>query len=147
MSVQQNERLYKLLPSIYRQRDADLGEPLRALLSVVEAELRAVEADIDALYENWFIETCDEWVVPYIADLLGIGDLRDPQRAVYSQRAGVARELGYQRRRGRPDTLQQIAQDVSGWVVRIVEYSALLSRAQHIQHPRLGQGRNAVING
>ena len=61
-----SDRLYHLLPAIYRMRDSDQGEPLRALLSLIEKEYDGVEQDIGALYENWFIETCQEWVVPYI---------------------------------------------------------------------------------
>ncbi|MCD4736933.1 MAG: hypothetical protein K8R53_12890, partial [Bacteroidales bacterium] len=72
MSEQVNERLYNLLPAIYRIRDADQGEPLRALLGVMEEEFLAIEQDIAGLYEDLFIETCDEWVIPYIGDLLNI---------------------------------------------------------------------------
>src|SRR3954447_7597061 len=79
------ERLYGLLPSIYRQRDLDEGEPLRALLAVIEGELTRIETDIDELYDNWFIETCEEWAVPYIGDLLDIGGLHDIQQTAYSQ--------------------------------------------------------------
>ena len=85
MSLYQPERLYQLLPAFYRVRDADQGEPLRALLAVIEGELERVEADTAVLYDNWFIETCDEWVVPYIGDLLGVR----PIRAIES--AGVQR--------------------------------------------------------
>ncbi|WP_267876476.1 MULTISPECIES: hypothetical protein [Moorena] len=37
---QSTERLYNLLPAIYRQRDFAQGEPLRALLAVMEKELQ-----------------------------------------------------------------------------------------------------------
>ena len=67
-----SDRLYQLLPAIYRIRDAEQGEQLRALLSLISDELASVEADIQGLYENWFVETSDEWVVPYIGDLLGV---------------------------------------------------------------------------
>jgi hypothetical protein len=43
MSEPATERLYNLLPAIYRIRDAAQGEPLRALLRVVERELDVVE--------------------------------------------------------------------------------------------------------
>ena len=65
------DRLYQLLPMLYRQRDELAGEPLRALLRVVAEQVNVVEEDIARLYENWFIETCQEWAVPYIGDLLG----------------------------------------------------------------------------
>jgi hypothetical protein len=69
--AQDIDRLYKLLPAIYRQRDVEQGMPLRALLQVIAEQVNLVEADIAQLYENWFIETCQDWVVPYIGDLVG----------------------------------------------------------------------------
>src|SRR6266568_6423207 len=65
------DRLYNLLPSVYRQRDAEQQWQLLALLRVIAEQVNIVEADIAQLYENWFIETCQEWVVPYIGDLIG----------------------------------------------------------------------------
>src|SRR6266700_3778775 len=65
------DRLYNLLPVVYRQKDTELGEPLRALLQVIAEQVNIVEDDIAQLYDNWFIETCQDWVVPYIADLIG----------------------------------------------------------------------------
>ncbi len=52
------DRLYDLLPVIYRQRDTELGSPLRSLLQVIAEQVNVVEDDIAQLYENWFIETC-----------------------------------------------------------------------------------------
>ena len=40
-------------------------------LSVISEQVNLVEDDIAQLYENWFIETCEDWVVPYIGDLVG----------------------------------------------------------------------------
>ena len=65
------DRLYNLLPVVYRQRDEELGGPLRDLLRVVCEQVNVVEYNILQLYENWFIETCDDWVVPYIGELIG----------------------------------------------------------------------------
>ncbi|HXJ63900.1 MAG TPA: hypothetical protein VNN79_09110, partial [Actinomycetota bacterium] len=55
-------RVFDLLPAVYRQRDAEQGRVLQALLSVVERELTLLEADVARLYDDWFIETCEEWV-------------------------------------------------------------------------------------
>src|ERR1043165_7742784 len=65
------DRLYELMPVIYRQRDADQGYPLQALLRVIAEQVDVVEGDIDQLYKNWFIETCEDWCVPYIGELIG----------------------------------------------------------------------------
>ncbi len=68
---QSKDRLYNLLPAVHRQRDAEQGYPLKALLQVISEQVNVVEDDITGLYENWFIETCQDWVVPYIGDLVG----------------------------------------------------------------------------
>ena len=92
-----NERLYHLLPAIHRVRDVERGEPLRALLAVIEREMDRLEQDIDGLYDDWFIETCAEWVAPYIGDLLSVRNLHAVDSAgIFSSRAYVqnARDLG-----------------------------------------------------
>ena len=76
------DRLYNLLPAIYRIRDAnDGGQSLRALMAVLESEFTRLEQDIDGLYDDWFIETCAEWVVPYIGDLLCVRNLHSGKTA------------------------------------------------------------------
>ena len=131
--------LFELLPAVHRVRDAAQGDQLRALLAVITREVQRVEQDIAGLYDNWFIETCDEWVVPYIADLLGIRALESPPSgsdAVFSQRSYVANTLAYRRRKGTAAVLEQLAADITGWRCRAVEFFALTASAQHSNHPR-----------
>ena len=52
-----SERLYPLVPAVYRIRDIAEGEPLRALIGVMEEEFRALQLDVQGLYDNWFVET------------------------------------------------------------------------------------------
>jgi hypothetical protein len=138
MTWSNGERLYNLLPAVYRARDAARGEPLRALLSVIEQELELLEADIEGLYENWFIETCDEWLIPYIGDLLGVRPLHTPGSAgLYSLRAYIANTLRYRRRKGTATVLEQLARDVTNWPARAVEFFQLLATTQHMNHIRL----------
>lgn len=132
------ERLYHLLPAIYRIRDNAEGEPLRALMALIENELEAVERNIEDLHENSFIETCDEWAIPYIADLLGVRNLHSIASAgSFSQRAYVANTLRYRRRKGTASVLEQLAGDVTGWPARAVEFFQLLATTQHLNHIRL----------
>lgn len=140
MNQQTTERLYHLLPAIYRQRDAAQGEPLRALLAVMETELQAIETDIEGLYENWFIETCQEWVVPYISDLLGISSLSDQESTRLSHRAYVANTIAYRRRKGVAAILESITLDVTGWQSRVVEMFDTVSVTQPVNHVRPGKG-------
>lgn len=133
------DRLYNLLPAIYRIRDAAQGQPLRTLLGVAEQELQVLERDIDGLYDNWFIETCDEWVVPYIGDLLGVHGLPFLEEGTFSQRSRVANTLGYRRAKGTAAVLEQLARDVTGWPAKAVEFFQLLATTQYLNHVRLAK--------
>lgn len=134
-----SERLYSLLPSHLRVRDAGQGEPLRALLRVLETEANRVEADIAGLYDDWFIETCDDWVIPYIGDLLGVRPLNPTGPG--SRRAYVANTLAYRRRKGTAAVLEQLARDVTGWPAHAVEFFQLLGTTQHLNHVRAANVR------
>src|ERR1700735_2511026 len=126
MSSPSTDRLYQLLPAVYRIRDSAQGQPLRALLSLVQQIYDTVEQDILGLYENWFIETCAEWVVPYIGDLLSVRPLYAANADTFSARAYVANTLDFRRRKGTAAMLEQLALDVTGWPAHVVEYFALL---------------------
>jgi len=140
------DRLYALLPSVYRIRDAEHGYALRGLVAVMAEQLDVVDHDIERLYENWFIETADRWVVPYIGDLVGTQALATaaleqesglsvlPRR--FSQRAYVANSIGYRRRKGTAAVLEQVAVDVTGWRARAVEFFQLLATTQAMKHVR-----------
>src|SRR5690606_21939169 len=125
------ERLYELLPVIHRRRDAEQGHPLRALLQVIAEQVEVVENDIDRLYENWFIETCEDWVVPYLGDLIGYtsvaaagepADGTTPGRRklerILIPRREVANTIRYRRRKGTLALLELLAHDVAGWPSR-----------------------------
>ena len=136
MTTDTGERLYHLPPAVYRVRDPEQGGPLRTLLAIVEDELDTVEGDIDNLYDNWFVETCDEWVVPYIGDLLGVRGLNALTATAFSQRAYVANTLAYRRRKGTAAVLEQLARDVTGWPALAVEFFQRLATTQYLNHPR-----------
>lgn len=131
------EKVYQLLPAIYRIRDAEQGEPLKALVSLLASQARVVQDDISRLYENWFIETCEPWVVPYIGDLLGVRGLNSVGQATFSLRARVANTLSYRRRKGTAAMLEQLARDTTGWPAHAVEFFELLGTTQNYNHLRL----------
>jgi hypothetical protein len=126
------DRLYQLLPSVYRLRDADQGYPLRDLVEILAGQATLLERDIFQLYENWFVETCEPWAVPYIGDLIGV---RGTNGSV-SRRAEVADTLDYRRAKGTADVLARLARDVTGWPARVVEYFELLETTQNVNHVR-----------
>lgn len=131
------DTLLALLPAFYRERDAELGDPLRALLGVIARQGALVEADIERLYDNAFIETCDDWVVPYIGDLLGVRALYPVGgTAAFGPRALVANTLRLRRRKGTALVLEELAFDTTGWRARAVEFFERVSTTQYLNHLR-----------
>lgn len=163
MNKMEKARLYKLLPYIYQLRDTEQGEPISELLQVISEQVEIVEENITQLYDNWFIETCEDWVVPYIGDLVGYkpvheagepGEITTPQGILRNKilipRREVANTLRYRRRKGTLALLELLANDVAGWPARAVEYYKLLGRTQHISHLRPLRGgivdlRNQIV--
>jgi hypothetical protein len=139
MSSLSAERLYALLPSIYRIRDEQQGRPLFDLVSLIARELEALEENVEQLYDDQFIETCDTWVPPYIGDLIGYRPLHFSAAAavIRSPRAEVANTIGYRRRKGTAAMLEQLARDVTDWPARAVEFFEQLATTQYMNHVRL----------
>ncbi len=152
------DRLYDLLPAVYRLRDADRGYPLRALLQVIAEQVNVVEADISRLYDNWFIETCQDWVVPYIGDLIGhrlVHEAGEPgdvttagglqRNKILIPRREVANTIRFRRRKGTLALLESLANAVAGWPARAVEFYRLLGVAQALNHLHLDRGRTVDL--
>lgn len=128
--------LYRLLPRFIRYRDAYEGEPLRALLEVLEGPFEVIRKDLGVLYGNAFIETCEPWVVPYIGDLLGVRGLADPKHFLFSQRTQVANTIAYRRRKGTASTLARVAQDATGWSAHVVAGIDAVAMTASLRFPR-----------
>src|SRR5271157_4716983 len=134
------ERLWQLMPAVYRRQDTDsLTEagPLRELLWRIGAQVAVVRRSIDRLWADQSIETCDDWVVPYIGDLLGTNLVSGLARA---QRLDVAKTIHYRRRKGTLAVLEELAIDVSGWDAHVVESFRRLARTRHGLDPPVGPG-------
>lgn len=144
MTMDGKERLYNLLPALYRQVDTSYNQPLRALMAILEGEYQLLENDMGAIYDNWFIETCDLWVIPYIADLLGVRHLQDVKQ-IPSQRRLVANSIAYRRRKGTMAALEQAIRDATGWYARGVEFTNLLAITQHVSHTEPDRGRTVDV--
>ena len=113
-------------------RDAPDGDPdaprlLDALLDAVEAQRRLLEADIDQVWDDLFIESCADWAVPYIGALLGL-----PPDA---ERLEVAYAIALRRRKGTPAALEDFAEILTGWTVRVLEGWQITLWAQRLGHP------------
>ena len=131
--------LFERLPEIYRIKDAEQipSDQLRAYLSLVESAFGAIHENIEGLYHDFFIETCDEWVIPYIGDLLGTSHLKgDP----WTLRADVADTIALRRRKGTLGAIELLTYDLTGWGVHCVELFENLVWHQHLNHQRPDEG-------
>jgi hypothetical protein len=133
-----SQQLFELLPTIYRLRDEEglVHGSLRALVDVIAGEVAILEEDLEQLYDDQFIETCAEWVAPYIGDLIGYRTLYGLTDKIGSPRAEVANTIAYRRRKGTASMLEQLARDVTGWDARAVEFFQLLAVTQYMNHVR-----------
>ncbi len=155
-STATSDKLYGLLPAVIRERDSSEGEPLRALLRIVETQFDAIDDDIGQLERDAFIETCEPWVIPYIGDLVGNIPLFDESRVrdagtatelfpdltgpsltapvALRARADVAKTIYYRRHKGTLAMLEELARDVTGWSAHAVAMFALLAWTQWVRN-------------
>ena len=153
-----NQDLYSLLPAIYRERDAQQNFQLQSLLSLLDEQRALVDGHIQQFQEDLFIETCQNWVIPYIGDLVSNNLLFDPSRSAEAEtatslfpdligkdlrppvairiRADVAKTIHYRRRKATPAMLEELARDVTGWPAHVVEFFQLLGWTQFLEHLR-----------
>ncbi len=141
-----DSKLYDLLPAIYRIRDEEHGEALKYFLSVIAEQVAALEDNMEQLYDDQFIETCAEWVAPYIGDLLGVRGLHRVTAKTLSHRAYVANTIAYRRRKGTAAILEQLARDVTGWNTRVVEFFEHLGWTQYMNHVRTDPPRGGTLD-
>lgn len=140
------DRLYNLVPAFTRQKDIEQGGPLQALLGVITEQADIIGADLDQLYSDWFIETCQDWVTPYLGDLVGYRMLPGSDEALsagtdegnrllaaIASRRDVAHTVGNRRRKGTLALLEQLAADVAAWPARAVEFRRLLDVTQAVR--------------
>lgn len=152
------DRLYRLLPAIYRARDAEHGYALQALLRVIAEQVNVVEDDIARLYENWFVETAEDWAVPYLGELVGYrpvaeaGSFSDGKtddgrtlNRVLVPRREVAGTIPYRRRKGTLALLDRLTEDVAGWPSRAVEFYRLLGWNQNLNHRHTDRARTVDV--
>lgn len=152
------ERLLELLPALWRVRDtaptggasahaAGLapggGGALAGLLTVLADVADALELDLEELRDDWFIETCADWAVPYIGDLVSAAPMHDAGGLV-DLRAWVADTVALRRRLGTLAAIEAVGRAVTGYPTVAVETRTLLGWHQHLAHVR--EARTAFIS-
>ena len=123
-------KLWNLLPALYRTMDAPDGAgPLLEIIDRIGGEFANLRRGIDRLWSNQSIETCDDWVIPYIGDLLAtrLVSCLDAR----AQRLDVAKTIYYRRRSGTLGLLEELAADIAGRDARAIEFFRRLGRTRH----------------
>src|SRR5271168_5353814 len=142
------DKLWNLIPAVYRTLDTDTfnaNGPLREMVNRIGAQAANLRRSIDRLWEDQSIETCDDWVVAYIGDLLATNLVASLDAR--GQRIDVAKTIYYRRRKGTLAILEEIASDITGWNARVVEFFRRLSRTRHSLDPEIMvPGDNAADN-
>lgn len=133
------DKLWRLLPEIYRADDSESPEvtgPLQELVERIGVQAAILRRSIDRLWDDQSIETCDDWLIPYIGDLLATNLVASLDAA--GQRLDVAKTIYYRRRKGTPALLEELAADVTRWNAHLVEFFRRLSRTRHCLDPEIG---------
>lgn len=129
LSAQQAQRLAEL-------HDKAQRGPLKSLMAIIAEQVEVLEESLLQSYDDLFIETCQEWVVPYIGDLMAVRGLWDGAADTFSLRAAIADTISLRRRKGTVSVLERVARDVTGWAANVVEYFQLLTATQFMNHIR-----------
>jgi hypothetical protein len=130
LSIDQQLRLAELTAKSTRG-------PLDSLLLVIQEQLAILAEDLDQLYDDQFIETCAQWVIPYIGDLIGYQSIKGIAPAIDNPRSEVAETISLRRRKGTVLVMEQLARDVTAWGAHAVEFFRLLGDTQYMNHLRL----------
>jgi len=131
-------KLWRMIPSVYRALDSApvAPGPLAEIVNRIGAQAAVLRRSIDRMWEDQSIESCDDWIIPYIGDLLAtrIVACLDAR----AQRVDVAKTIYYRRRKGTVGLLEELASDIAGRDARVVEFFRRLSRRRHNFDPAIG---------
>jgi hypothetical protein len=133
--------LYDRLPEIYRIKDEEQTPPdqLKNYLAIADLIFDAIHENVESIYHDLFIETCDDWVIPYIGDLLGTSPLKGDH---WTLRADVADSIALRRRKGTLASIERLTYNLTQWGIHAVELRENLVWNQHLNHQRPDIGGN-----
>ena len=131
-------KLWRIVPAIYRALDGDptMPGPLQEMVNRIGAQAAVLRRSIDRMWEDQSIESCDDWIIPYIGDLLATRlvaclDAR-------AKRLDVAKTIYYRRRKGTVGLLEELTSDIAARDARVVEFFRHMGRTRHNFDPPIG---------
>jgi Phage tail protein (Tail_P2_I) len=131
LKTQYQTLLYQLLPGLYRGRDTD-GD-LQNFVALFGTQFARLRAGMDQLWQDFYIDSCQDWVIPYIADLLGTDILFN---AGARNRADVKNTMKWRRQKGTLSGLEDVAFEIGGWGTLAIEALGRLIWSQNLNHIR-----------
>jgi hypothetical protein len=125
------EKVWEWIPAVYKDEDGLPPSPdvLRSIVIILARQSAIARRSIDRLWDDQFIELCDDWAIPYIGDLVGTRLVHELNRR--GRRVDVARTIFYRRRKGMPHVLEILVRDITGWEGVVVESFRRLARTRH----------------
>jgi len=135
---EQGKALYGIVPAVYRNRDTgDLERYLQGcgvLLDQVYATL--VQRLADAFPDNpeAGAEGCQEWLLPYFADLL---DVRLVSPSLRGRREEIANAIAWRQGKGTLRVVEQIAEAIAQLEVVVQEGWQRVARTPRLNRPQL----------
>ena len=134
MSTPSEQLLRRLLPRYYWLRDAeDGGGVLEALVRTLAAQYDELRIDVDLLYAQFFIATCDPQQVPLLGDDIGVPGLAPVAGPGVGDRALVGRIIQLRRRKGSLATAARGVIAATGWGVYIQEGRTIVSATASVR--------------
>ena len=112
--------LYEALPEVYRTRD-DREENkghLAAYLDSCGELLDAIYNSLDQRYKDCFPETCQEWLLPYFAQLVGASTLSPHTEG---RRREIMHAVAWRQGKGTLGTIDQIAREIGGFEKLVIQ--------------------------
>jgi len=131
---------YRMLPGIYRQKDAS-GQ-LQQFLSLMADPASELEQSIGQLYLDLYVESCRPEFLPFIGDVIG-ADV-DPADPASVQRATLAAQFAFYRSKGLALPLAQVVQAISTWSTVTVDFSQVVARLPFVEALNVIARRRAV---
>lgn len=124
------DRLFYMLPQLYQTLDHGDGS-LKAFIEAIAETLDDMERNISELYDDSFIETCHEWVVPYIGRLIGARLIENDGNR---NRQEVMKTIDWRKRKGTLAALEDMAREITGWGVQAAEFFDQMGWSQNLNH-------------
>jgi len=125
--------LYKLLPAVYRGRDSK-GE-LERFVALFADELWRMRARLDQQWRDQYIDSCQDWVIPYLAEMVGTQVLfGDAAR----NRIDVQNTIRWRRRKGTLAGLGALAAGIGGSGALAAEMLERTAWMQNLVHVKRG---------